>query len=465
MDRRLLFAGHARAGAGAVAGRWMRQAVRRLTLAWTTLVGLALLAVVCAMPGWPRVSLGWLAPADRTQPAEAKLTERVATVAEHAALVPPPRDVRPEPKRHGDHPTRNVAARDAGPDNRRSNSEPAPTATVAPADQARSVRPIPAVIVGLFLAGVCLAVAWLAWGALATMRLCRRATPAPAALVAQLARIVGPARPPRLLLSRRIGSAAALGLLRPTIILPAAIIGDGAEDGAADAPDRQRVGSLRAVLAHEWAHIRNRDLWLLALGRGLFPLLLAHPLFWWLRKKIRDDQETVADAVAARDNRPDYAAELLHWVRRTAGPPPLPISAARGIWERPSQLTRRIAMLLDENFQVQTRATRRWRIGSAAAVAAVGLVLSMLTIQAAPPVARPEAGPANAAAAVAVNSGIGPVIEVSASYPGATSDRCLRHDRRADRVSDQRRRGDGLDRVGVSSRRAVHRSSTLWAAC
>ena len=56
----------------------------------------------------------------------------------------------------------------------------------------------------------------------------------------------------------------------------------------------------------------------LAIGpgpRAVAPAL-AHPLFWWLRKKTRDDQETVADAVAARDNRPDYAAELL-----ALGPP------------------------------------------------------------------------------------------------------------------------------------------------
>ena len=57
--------------------------------------------------------------------------------------------------------------------------------------------------------------------------------------------------------------------------------------------------TLRAVLLHEWAHIRHRDLWLLALGRCLLVVLFAHPLFWWLRRTIRSDQELLADAVAA----------------------------------------------------------------------------------------------------------------------------------------------------------------------
>ncbi len=392
-----------------VAARWMRQPVRRLALAWTLMIELVLLAVVCAMPGWPRVSLGWLAPPSNSpQPAVEAPTAPVATntsiTSQPAA---PPLDAHPKPHDRPNNPPRDIAANDHKPIARRASEPPTVAAVPPPANQAPPIRPLPATIAGLFLLCASLAIAWLAWGAIAASRLCRRAIPAPPALTAELAQLVGSSRPPRLLLSRQIGSAAALGLLRPTIILPAAVA------------EHESPSSLRAVLAHEWAHIRNHDLWLLALGRSLLPLLFAHPLFWWLRKKIRDDQEAVADAAAARDNRPDYAAELLRWVRRTAGPSPRRISAALGIWERPSQLIRRIAMLLDDSFHVQTRTTRRWRIGTVGAVATVGLVISMLTLQAAPPAASLR--PANDAAAMAFNSDGGPVIEVSASYPAANS--------------------------------------------
>ena len=110
--------------------------------------------------------------------------------------------------------------------------------------------------------------------------------------------------------------------------------------------------TLRAVLLHEWAHIRHRDLWLLALGRCLLAVLFAHPLFWWLRRAIRGDQELLADAVAAGDNRHDYAEELVRLVRMTGNGSPRAVSAAVGIWEGSSSFSRRIAMLLDETFRV-----------------------------------------------------------------------------------------------------------------
>ena len=114
-------------------------------------------------------------------------------------------------------------------------------------------------------------------------------------------------------------------------------------------------------------------------------LLFAHPLYWWLRRQIRNDQELVADAVAARENRPDYAEELLGWARLTTGNlPPVRVSAAVGIWEGPSQLTRRIAMLLDETFRVQTAASRRWKYQAIGLLLLVGAACSLVTLQPAP---------------------------------------------------------------------------------
>ena len=113
---------------------------------------------------------------------------------------------------------------------------------------------------------------------------------------------------------RAVTTAVALGLRRPTIVLPAGLLAEGPPQ------------ALRAVLTHEWAHIRNGDLRLLALGRCLLVLLFAHPLFWWLRRAIRGDQELLADAAAAGDDRPAYAEELLRLARKTAWPSPLAAS-------------------------------------------------------------------------------------------------------------------------------------------
>ena len=138
-----------------------------------------------------------------------------------------------------------------------------------------------------------------------------------------------------------MATAVAIGILRPTILLPAAL--------AAAGPGP----TLRAVLAHEWAHVRNRDLWLLALGRCLLVVLYAHPLFWWLRRAIRNDQECLADAAAAGQSRHDYAEELLRWARLSPAASPARAWAAVGLWESASQLSRRIAMLLDETFRIK----------------------------------------------------------------------------------------------------------------
>jgi hypothetical protein len=221
-----------------------------------------------------------------------------------------------------------------------------------------------------YLASAGLVVVWLIWGAVAATRACRHSENVPDSLREELVRIVDDGcRVPRLLVSSRVKTAVALGLRRPTILLPAGLLQEGSPQ------------AIRAILTHEWAHIRNGDLWLLALGRCLLVLLFPHPLLWWLRRAIRGDQELLADAAAAGDNRPAYAEELLRLVHKTAYPSPMAASVAVGIWESSSQLSRRIAMLLDENFRVEARTPRRWRYRVLGLLAILGAACSLLTLQ------------------------------------------------------------------------------------
>jgi hypothetical protein len=164
---------------------------------------------------------------------------------------------------------------------------------------------------------------------------------------------------------------------------------------------------LEAVLAHEWAHIRRGDLWLLALSRWLMTLLFFHPLYWWLRRRIREDQEALADAAAAQtEGAIDYAATLLHWVR--LGKKRRGATAALALWGKPSELKRRITMLLNPQFPVEACCPGRWRLGAGGVVALGALALSVLSVRPLPsasaespvvkPAAKPTAKPASHAA-------------------------------------------------------------------
>ena len=110
------------------------------------------------------------------------------------------------------------------------------------------------------------------------------------------------------------------------------------------------------------------------------PVLFAHPVYWWLRRRTREDQELLADAAAA-DGRVDYAEALLSWARQTPDRPRLAVAGSLALWERPSQLKRRIVMLLDRDFRVEPTCPRRWGLGVRGGMALSVLALSVLTFR------------------------------------------------------------------------------------
>lgn len=323
--------------------RSVRQPKGRLVIAWVVLGDLAVLAAVCALPSWTRISL--LPASSRAEVATVSVAPGVAARGIANA---------PRPSQLAEHKTGAAVSQ--------SPAVSKPMATFK--------LPSVAAMIGIgYLAGMGVTGLWLLWGAIGALRLRRQATPAPGSLRCELAQLVGRARLPRLLLSRRISNAAAMGLLHPTILLQAQLA------------EHQSVHTLRAMLAHEWAHICNRDLWLLAIERLLRMVLFAHPLYWWLRGRIRADQEAVADAVAASDERPEYAQDLLTFVRLSEGCKPMRSVAAAGILERPTQLSRRIAMLLDETFHVHTSLSSRWKWQAVGVFVVLGGALSCMTLQ------------------------------------------------------------------------------------
>ncbi len=349
-----------------LAGLLVRQPARRAALDWAALAGLLALAALSALPGWPRVAL-FERPA-----AELQVAQPPAPVVEHSEMRSiPPREFAPRfDPRSPRAATQPVAAPLAAP---------APTQVAPPPPKPEPWRwsDLAAPLATAYLAGMGLVVAWLLWGAVESWRLVRRAGPPAADLLATLAGLAE-GKSPRLLVSGDVSAAAALGALRPTILVTPQL---------AVAP----ADVVRAVLAHELAHLRHGDLWFLALGRAGLLLLYPQPLYWWLRRRAADAREALADAAAAgAADRTQYAELLVAAARTLSGPPRR--GPALAILERPSQLGRRIKLLLDPRGAIELHSSRRWRWLGAAAAAAVVLAASLVQVMpAAVGQAEPEA--------------------------------------------------------------------------
>ncbi|MFT3880461.1 MAG: M56 family metallopeptidase [Gemmatales bacterium] len=123
---------------------------------------------------------------------------------------------------------------------------------------------------------------------------------------------------------------------------------------------------LRWILAHELTHLRRRDAWgclLLALGGALY---FHVPWFWWMKRHVRLAQEYLADAAAARiANAVEYAQYLVSLTTLTTRPT-LASSQAAGVFESPSDLYRRVHMLLHQRNVIERGAPRWWTLTAAA---------------------------------------------------------------------------------------------------
>jgi BlaR1 peptidase M56/Carboxypeptidase regulatory-like domain len=346
-----------------VMGR-LRQPARRLAVARSAVVGLAMLAILAALPGWPRAS--WRSrpgrtPSDRPTIAAASGPDSGITTPAQLATRPEPRDATPTGPSL-------PAGRAEGLRAGGASTQPG----VGPWVRIPTVEwtsDWPDLAGRAFAAGSVLVLAWLGIGLWQTTVLRRRSRPAPQWSRDVLADIVGDGRAaPDLLVSDRPAQPVAVGVLRPAIVLPERFVED---------EPRCR---LEAALAHEWVHIHNRDLWWIALSAFLMPVLFAHPVYWWLRRRAREDQELLADAAAA-EGRVDYAEALLSWARQTPDRPRLAAAGSLALWERPSQLKRRIIVLLDRDFRVEPTCPRLWGLGIRGAMALSVLALSVLTFR------------------------------------------------------------------------------------
>jgi beta-lactamase regulating signal transducer with metallopeptidase domain len=341
----------------------LKQPAQRLAVAKSTLVALLLLAILCAVPGW---SVVHLLAAERP-PSRVEIREEPFSDADIA--------------RYGDRPSQSSSTMIP--------EQPAPVARVA--DEVRVTTNAPKIALATLLAiahliGTGCILVWLAVGWFASLRLRRAAQPAPANARALLDEVTGINRQKferlQLFTHDQIDVAVALGIWRPMILLPARWIYQfplPIREGLGEGSSRD---DLRTVLAHESTHILNRDLQWVAVARALFVALWANPLFWLMKRRLRLDQETLADAAAAEfTTRQQYAEQLVAWARDVRSRPAMHLSSAVGLWEGPSQLRQRIAILLDERLTVLRNCSRRWRIASVALCGMAAAVLSLVTLR------------------------------------------------------------------------------------
>jgi len=224
---------------------------------------------------------------------------------------------------------------------------------------ARTIDPALPLLSTLWLAGVALIACWQIGAWREGRKIKRTATPLSDAsitpLLENLAQLMNIRRQIPLLQSTRVNVPTLIGYLAPAILLPAGLV-----TGLSPA-------ELRAILAHELAHVRRHDYLVNLLQTIAQTLFFFHPAAWYISARMRFEREACCDDLVihrAGAQPADYAQSLLNVARRalTANRrhADLPATLALAAFARPSDLRRRVQRLL--NDQKPTRFASAWPI-------------------------------------------------------------------------------------------------------
>ncbi|HLW79412.1 MAG TPA: M56 family metallopeptidase, partial [Terriglobia bacterium] len=218
-------------------------------------------------------------------------------------------------------------------------------------------------------AGLAIVVGRLGLGTLRVSQIARRACPMNDArgLERDLARELGLRCPVSVLISDRPIMPMAWGVLRPVILLPAS---------AAHWPDAR----LRAVLAHELAHVGRRDGLTQLLARVACGIYWFNPLVWLAARELRHERERASDdrVLGLGTQASDYAAHLVDLARM--------LRRAEASWSMavpmasPSHLEARVVAVLNPRVNRGTVSPAR---AAAVLLAAVALLTPLAALRAA----------------------------------------------------------------------------------
>lgn len=203
-------------------------------------------------------------------------------------------------------------------------------------------------IVALWASGACALSLRMAMGVWWIQRLC--AAPQHAMQPDWQARLdalsvrFGLTRPVALRLVDSIVTPAAIGWLRPVVLLPTALL------------TRMPVGLIEALLAHELAHIRRHDYLVNLLQGAVEAMLFYHPVTWWLSRRIRIEREHIADELAAdvigdRRRLAVALSELSELTGCTASAQPTPATPSLVVAAQGGHLMSRIEQLVRPGYR------------------------------------------------------------------------------------------------------------------
>lgn len=184
-------------------------------------------------------------------------------------------------------------------------------------------------------------------GGFALLEMRRRRARAPGGQILVLCRDVerklGLRRAIRYLECDWLEAPAMIGWLRPIVLLPVQALTGLSEE------------QLRAVIAHELAHVRRLDAFVNLFQILAEALLFYHPALWWLNRRIRVERELCCDeiAVSMTGDRLEYAralALMAEWkcppaLAMAANRAPLPARILHVLGQRPQGAGQRLAGL------------------------------------------------------------------------------------------------------------------------
>lgn len=171
--------------------------------------------------------------------------------------------------------------------------------------------------------------------------------------------------------SPRVHSPVVVGSVNPTIILPEKLL------------DRLDDRQLRCVLAHELAHVRQRDPLIGLIQRLVEAGYWPHPLVHLLNLDLVRAREEVCDNVALHSSTaPHYADTLLMVALGISRHPPIPQTI--GLLTRPWRLEERVKGLLDPHRRLTTTMNTRYLALMGITLAAGTAMIAGTHLEAAP---------------------------------------------------------------------------------